>query len=250
MFKSQSISNLSKALLEAQKTMGDATKGSKNPFFKSSYADLNSIREVVIPALNAQGISVLQPTIFDNGKNYVETVLLHESGEFISGFTEIKNIDGKAQSEGSGISYARRYGLQSTLNVGAVDDDGEAAQGRSLNRRSDETNQAKPESRTETTKTAVAKKEATPATASGPSVAKTPTSPSVLPSESPTPFTDTKILRQKIKSAFAVLEAQKKITKKEFVDKYLEGGKVDTLSDDQVSKTLGLLKTTFKELGL
>jgi hypothetical protein len=81
-----------------------------------------------------------------------------------------------------------------------------------------------------------------------PSAIETKPAAPVVETASPTP--DTKILRTKIKSAFAVLEAQKKITKKDFIDKYLEGGKVDTISDAQVGKTLTLLKTNFAELGL
>ena len=123
---SPNITKIAPALLAAQKSMGNATKGAANPFFKSTYADLNAVREAAIPVLNAVGISVLQPTVTENGKNYVKTLLLHESGEFLSSLTEIKNARGDAQSEGSGISYARRYGLQSFLNIGAVDDDGES----------------------------------------------------------------------------------------------------------------------------
>lgn len=122
---------ISAALVRAQKKMGNATKDSKNPFFKSSYADLNSIREAVLPVFLEEGIAILQPTVSIDGKNYVRTLLLHESGEQLSCDTEIvvaKQNDPQAQ--GSGISYARRYGLQSFLNVGAVDDDGEAAMGR------------------------------------------------------------------------------------------------------------------------
>lgn len=127
---STTITKLAPALLAAQKEMGNATKGASNPYFKSSYADLNSVREAVLPAFNKYGIAVLQPTCEINGKNYVNTVLIHESGEYISSLTEIKNTKGDAQSEGSGISYARRYGLQSFANVGAVDDDGEATMAR------------------------------------------------------------------------------------------------------------------------
>lgn len=126
MTMSETITKLAPALLAAQKSMGDAKKDSKNPFFKSSYADLNAVREVAIPALNAQGITVLQPTVVVDGKNFVNTLLLHESGEYLGSLTEIRNTKGDAQSEGSGISYARRYGLQSFLNIGAVDDDGES----------------------------------------------------------------------------------------------------------------------------
>lgn len=125
---SETISALAKALVDAQKEMGNAVKDSKNPFFKSKYADLNAVREAVLPAMNKNGISVLQPTVWIDGKKFVQTIFLHESGEFTSGLTEIlsaKELD--AQAQGSGISYARRYGLQSMANIGADDDDGEAA---------------------------------------------------------------------------------------------------------------------------
>ena len=131
MNKSESITKLAASLVKAQSQMGNATKDAKNPFYKSNYADLNSVREAVTPALNANGITVLQPTISIDGNAFVETVLLHESGEFLSSMTQIivaKQND--PQAAGSGISYARRYGLQSLLSVGAQDDDGEAAMGR------------------------------------------------------------------------------------------------------------------------
>lgn len=122
------MKQIAKALLEAQKEMGNAIKDSKNPFFKSTYADLNSIREACMPSLNKHGIVVLQPIVHIEGKNFVKTVLLHESGETFDSLTEIvysKNND--AQAQGSGITYARRYGLQSIINVGAEDDDGNSA---------------------------------------------------------------------------------------------------------------------------
>jgi hypothetical protein len=54
--------------------------------------------------------------------------LLHESGETLESNTEIIfNKLNDAQAQGSGISYARRYGLQSFLCVGADDDDGNKA---------------------------------------------------------------------------------------------------------------------------
>lgn len=131
MNRSETITKIAAALVKAQATMGNAVKDSKNPFFKSSYADLNAVREACLPALNANGVSVLQPTVHIEGKAFVETVLLHESGEFISSLTEV--ICAKAndpQAHGSGVSYARRYGLQSLVNLGSADDDGESAMGR------------------------------------------------------------------------------------------------------------------------
>ena len=122
------MKQISKALLDAQKEMGTALKDSKNPFFKSSYADLNSIREACMPSLNKHGIVVLQPTAFIDGKNFIKTILLNESGESMESLTEIiYSKQNDAQSQGSGITYARRYGMQSFLNVGADDDDGNIA---------------------------------------------------------------------------------------------------------------------------
>ena len=116
------------ALVKAQMEMGNAIKDSSNPFFKSKYADLNAVREACMPALNKHGIVVLQPIVHVDGKNFVKTMLLHESGECLESFTEIVySKQNDAQAQGSGISYARRYGLQSFINVGASDDDGNAA---------------------------------------------------------------------------------------------------------------------------
>ena len=124
----EKVQTIAKALLLAQKQMTNAKKGSLNPFFKNSYASLNDIREACMPHLNNNGIVVLQPTAFIDGKNFIKTILLHESGESIEALTEIiYSKVNDAQSQGSGITYARRYGLQSLVNVGAEDDDGNKA---------------------------------------------------------------------------------------------------------------------------
>ena len=124
----EQLGEISAALVAAQAEMGNAVKGSQNPFFKSKYADLNAVREAVLPVLTKHGISVIQPTVTRDGRNYVKTVLLHTSGQYIAGETEIlyKEKD-NPQAQGSGITYARRYGLQSICNIGAEDDDGNQA---------------------------------------------------------------------------------------------------------------------------
>lgn len=122
------MKQIATALLKAQSEMSNPKKQAENPFFKKKYADLNSIREAVIPTLNANGISVLQPIVHVDSKNFVKTILLHESGEMLESLTEIVyNKVNDAQAQGSGISYARRYSLQSFVCVGADDDDGQKA---------------------------------------------------------------------------------------------------------------------------
>lgn len=128
MQSSLTITKISAALVKAQSEMSNAIKDAINPFFNKKYADLNSIREACLPVLNKHGISAIQPTCIIDGINYVETILLHESGEFISSLSPIisaKNDD--PQKHGSGLSYARRYALQSIVNIGAEDDDANAA---------------------------------------------------------------------------------------------------------------------------
>lgn len=49
--------------------MSNPQKSTINGYFKSKYVDLNSVREAVIPALNANGITVLQNMVQADGKN-------------------------------------------------------------------------------------------------------------------------------------------------------------------------------------
>lgn len=148
MIKSESVLKLAPALLKTQKEMGSAVKDAKNPYYKSSYADLNSVREAVTPALHNNGCILLQPTVTIDGKPFVETMILHESGEFICSYTEVVcSKPNDPQAYGSAISYARRYGLQSLLSVGTADDDAESATIRQT---------VQPVKKTETTKAAPA----------------------------------------------------------------------------------------------
>ncbi|NJO64181.1 MAG: ERF family protein [Richelia sp. RM2_1_2] len=128
---SDSIVNITKALLTAQRKMEAAVKGSKNPYFKSNYADYNAVLEASKPHLNEVGIAILQPHKTTELGTFVETILLHESGEFISSETLVSVAkQNDPQALGSAITYARRYGLQSLISLPAEDDDGEKAMSR------------------------------------------------------------------------------------------------------------------------
>lgn len=134
MQKTESISKLAIALVKAQSELHKVAKSANNPFFKSKYADLATIIDAVKPILNNNGIVFLQLVDTNaDGSTAVETMLLHESGESISGRTPVvvaKQND--PQALGSAITYAKRYGLQALVGVATKDedDDGEAAMGR------------------------------------------------------------------------------------------------------------------------
>jgi hypothetical protein len=129
---SESIKNLAKALLEAQRQTGAAVKGSKNPFFKSNYADLPTVMEVVKEPLNNAGVLVLQPSSNRDGKNFITTTLVHaESGEWMQSETEVVSAkQNDPQAFGAAQTYARRFGLQSLLFIPAEDDDGNSISNR------------------------------------------------------------------------------------------------------------------------
>jgi len=128
MRSSESIKTLSAALNKAQKEIGSAHKGANNPFYKSKYADLGAVMEACKDALNKNGVTVLQPVDTAETGTFVETVLLHECGEWVSSSLKVscKNPE-NPQEMGSAISYARRYSLQSIMFIPAEDDDGEKA---------------------------------------------------------------------------------------------------------------------------
>jgi hypothetical protein len=122
------MKNIASALVKAQLEMIAPKKGSVNPFFKNKYADLNDVLQAVVPALNNNGIVLLQPLVNIDGKNFVKTVLMHESGEIFESLAEIfcKNTN-DAQAYGSGVTYARRYSLSSICGIGSEDDDAQKA---------------------------------------------------------------------------------------------------------------------------
>lgn len=125
---SESILKISAALVKAQSNMGSASKDAKNPFFKTNYADFGSVLAVAKPALNDEGIAILQQSYSKDGADYVETTLLHESGEYMTTDPlKLKLLKEDMQSLGSALSYAKRQSLQSLLTIPAKDDDGESS---------------------------------------------------------------------------------------------------------------------------
>ena len=131
MNKSDSLALLAKALVKAQSKIDAAKKDTSNPYFKSRYADLSAVIDAIKEPLNTNGISFLQIVGTDNATTFVETTLLHESGEFLSGRTPVlSSKPNDPQAMGSAITYAKRYGLQAMLGLPTVDDDGNAASGK------------------------------------------------------------------------------------------------------------------------
>lgn len=121
--KSETIGKLAEALAKAQGMMEFAKKDSTNPHFKSKYADIASVIDAVRECLSKNNLSYVQYEEDD----HLVTLLMHSSGEWISG--KMKLLMGKQdmQGKGSALTYARRYGLASMVGIAQDDDDGNQA---------------------------------------------------------------------------------------------------------------------------
>jgi hypothetical protein len=127
--QSTEIKNIAMALSKAQAEYNKIVKDSVNPFFHSKYATLGACIDATRDALAKNGIAIVQGTKVIDGKNVLETILLHTSGEWVSGEYLITPVKLEPQPMGAAMTYARRYALCGMLNVAAEDDDGNSAQG-------------------------------------------------------------------------------------------------------------------------
>jgi hypothetical protein len=130
---SEQINELAKALAAAQLEIKNATLNKVNPHFKSRYADLAEIRNV-IPVLAKHGIATVQGTDVGTSTNGTDVIvcmtrLIHHTGQWIESIYPLPFATDKPQQLGSAYTYARRYSLAAICGIAAEeDDDANAAQ--------------------------------------------------------------------------------------------------------------------------
>lgn len=131
---SENISELAKALAKAQGQISNALKNRANQHFKSSYTDLSAIWDAIREPISSNGLAIVQTVNFKptdkGGEVVVNSMLLHESGQWIKDQLSIPIFKVDAQAIGSASTYGRRYSLQSLAGVAGEDDDGNAASGK------------------------------------------------------------------------------------------------------------------------
>lgn len=119
------------ALLEFQKLKVQASKGSKNPHFKSQYASLEDVMRACDEG-NQFGLVYSQPLdLIEIGGQVLQVVVTKvthvPSGETRQSPCPIRSKDpNDPQKMGSGITYAKRYALQAFYGL-CSDDDGNLA---------------------------------------------------------------------------------------------------------------------------
>ena len=122
------ITALAKALVKAQADIKmPKLDGEGN--FHNKFASLQATRDAIIPAMNAQGLSVVQGFVPQEDGIGVSTKVIHESGEMLDcGIFYIPVAQKDAQKYCAASTYARRFALQAlACVVGSEDDNGASA---------------------------------------------------------------------------------------------------------------------------
>lgn len=115
------------ALFKAREAMSSgAKKNTQNGHLKNKYANLESFIAAVRPALEANGLMLMQPWEAGPEKNiiYLTTIVMHVSGQFMRVTSPFPISKMDAHGVGSAITYARRYAMASVFNIAQADDDG------------------------------------------------------------------------------------------------------------------------------
>ena len=125
MEKSESIKNLTAALAKAQSALSNAKNTADNPFYKSRYAPLGDVLDLIRPVLAKNDLSVVQYPSSQDGKAVsIHTMLIHASGEYID-FDPLTLTAEKITPQGAGaaITYGRRDTVSGIFNIASEDDD-------------------------------------------------------------------------------------------------------------------------------
>lgn len=126
--------SLYSALLEAEKEIKNPAKASTNPFLQNKYADLSSVIEATKATLIKHGIIVMFSSRWADDVVNVKTSFIHAA----TGQREDINIalavkEKTSQGFAGAVTYGKRYGLMSGLNLtGEDDDDGNVASGKTI----------------------------------------------------------------------------------------------------------------------
>ncbi len=132
---SESICDLAKALTAVQASLTPAKRDSTNPYYNSTYAGLSSVWESCRELLAKNGLCVIQGNSIGPANTLiVETILVHESGQWVQSELCLPLSKADPQGVGSAMTYGRRYGFAAVVGVVfELDDDGNAASGKTGN---------------------------------------------------------------------------------------------------------------------
>ncbi len=106
-------------MLAANKEVKHPVKNKLNPHFKNRYADLTAVLDAIIPVYLKHGL-VLTQVVDEYG---LTTMVMHKSGQWLSGNADVPVDKTGPQAFGSGLTYMRRYALSAMAGVASEEDD-------------------------------------------------------------------------------------------------------------------------------
>jgi len=123
-YQSEQINELVTALAKAQGDYQVIGKNKTNPFFKSQFADYDSIMSSVRPFLSKNGLVLSQYTVIDSDTRTrtLHSRLMHASGQWIESRETITPEDNNDQKWASTLSYKKRHQAMAILNITISDD--------------------------------------------------------------------------------------------------------------------------------
>lgn len=134
------MKDLAAAMAKAQTQIKAAIKDTKGQIGQNrayKYADLASVWDACKTALSANNIAIIQKPDFDGTSMWLETMLLHSSGDCITGRYPLRPSQDTPQAYGSALTYARRYSLSAMVGI-VTDEDDDGAAGSKRDERNDE----------------------------------------------------------------------------------------------------------------
>ncbi len=131
MNQSENLEELFKALDSFHEKTNLVKASKENPFFKSKYADYNTIVSSTKADLMANNLRIKQLLTNLDGQTAIYTRLTHlTSGQFLADISPVVHKLTDPQSQGSGITYMKRYSYVAMLDLLVdADDDGNLAAG-------------------------------------------------------------------------------------------------------------------------
>lgn len=124
MIISDSKANLFSALIKARTEIDAVVKDKDGYGYK--YATLDNVISMLKGVLPKYGLGYAQFPETQDGKDGVTTIVMHESGEYMSARYEMEATEMKGtnltQQKGASITYTRRYALCSVFGIPTEED--------------------------------------------------------------------------------------------------------------------------------
>lgn len=144
--RSEEIDQVAEALSNAQREVNDperrstvSVKTRKGGTYSFKYATFNQGLDIFRKVFAKHGLSFMQGSAVVEGNVYVDTFIMHSSGQYLATLWPVAGYDDSdPQASGSAFTYAKRYALFAAMGInGDDDDDGNRAAGNSYKEKDD-----------------------------------------------------------------------------------------------------------------